>query len=89
VDVTWSNAAAEKAQEWADKCLNKHSGGTLGPLGGMFRPLLTQPSLTSFTENLAAGTGSYSIAEAVKDWTDEVCACISSCISPAESDPYG
>jgi len=56
VPVTLSNAAAEKAQEWADKCTNQHSGGTLGPLG----------------ENLAAGTGSYSIAEAVKDWTDEV-----------------
>jgi len=53
--LTWSNAAAAKAQEWADKCLNKHSGGTLGPLG----------------ENLAAGTGGYSILQAVKDWTDE------------------
>ncbi|KAJ6574816.1 CAP domain-containing protein, partial [Mycena capillaripes] len=56
VPVTWSNAAAEKAQEWADKCLNQHSGGTLGPLG----------------ENLAAGTGTFSIAQAVKAWTDEV-----------------
>ncbi|KAJ7322906.1 CAP domain-containing protein [Mycena albidolilacea] len=56
VAVTWSNSAAEKAQEWADKCLNQHSGGTLGPLG----------------ENLAAGTGSFSIEDAVKAWTDEV-----------------
>ncbi|KAF7319923.1 SCP domain-containing protein [Mycena kentingensis (nom. inval.)] len=53
--LVWSNAAAEKAQEWADKCLNVHSGGALGPLG----------------ENLAAGTGSFSIAQAVKAWTDE------------------
>ncbi|KAF7306661.1 SCP domain-containing protein [Mycena indigotica] len=56
VDVTWSNEAAAKAQQWADLCTNQHSGGTLGPFG----------------ENLAAGTGSYSISEAVKDWTDEV-----------------
>ncbi|KAJ7225808.1 CAP domain-containing protein, partial [Mycena pura] len=56
VDVKWDNDAATKAQEWADKCLNKHSGGTLGPLG----------------ENLAAGTGVYTIPQAVKDWTDEV-----------------
>jgi len=56
VPVTWSSSAASKAQEWADKCTNQHSGGTLGPLG----------------ENLAAGTGTYTIAEAVKDWTDEV-----------------
>ncbi|KAJ7655104.1 PR-1-like protein [Mycena polygramma] len=56
VPVTWSNDAAEKAQEWADECKNVHSGGTLGPLG----------------ENLAAGTGSFSIQAAVKAWTDEV-----------------
>jgi len=56
VPVTWSNAAAAKAQQWANECTNTHSGGTLGPLG----------------ENLAAGTGSFSIAQAVKAWTDEV-----------------
>jgi len=56
VPVTWSNAAAVKAQQWADECKNQHSGGTLGPLG----------------ENLAAGTGSFSITNAVKAWTDEV-----------------
>ncbi len=33
----------------------KHSGGTLGPYG----------------ENLAAGTGDYSIASGIKAWTDE------------------
>ncbi|KAJ7293291.1 CAP domain-containing protein [Mycena rebaudengoi] len=53
--LVWDNGAAAKAQEWANKCTNEHSGGTLGPLG----------------ENLAAGTGSFSIAEAVKAWTDE------------------
>ncbi|KAJ7154736.1 CAP domain-containing protein, partial [Mycena filopes] len=56
VDVTWSNDAAGKAQQWADECKNVHSGGTLGPLG----------------ENLAAGTGNFSITDAVKAWTDEV-----------------
>ncbi|KAJ7669255.1 CAP domain-containing protein [Mycena polygramma] len=56
VPVTWSNAAAEKAQQWADECKNVHSGGKLGPLG----------------ENLAAGTGKFAIQDAVKAWTDEV-----------------
>ncbi|KAI0073539.1 PR-1-like protein [Panus rudis PR-1116 ss-1] len=55
--LTWSNEAAAKAQEWANRCVFKHSGGTLGPFG----------------ENLAAGTGdSYDIATAIKSWTDEV-----------------
>ncbi|THH21481.1 hypothetical protein EW146_g94 [Bondarzewia mesenterica] len=55
-DLTWSNDLAAAAQTWADKCIFEHSGGSLGPYG----------------ENLAAGTGDYSIANAVKDWTDEV-----------------
>ncbi|KAK1223793.1 hypothetical protein PQX77_013317 [Marasmius sp. AFHP31] len=56
-DLTWSDEAAAKAQEWANKCVFEHSGGVLGAFG----------------ENLAAGTGSsYGIKEAVKGWTDEV-----------------
>jgi uncharacterized protein YkwD len=31
--LTWSNEAAAKAQEWANKCVFKHSGGSLGPYG--------------------------------------------------------
>ncbi|KAF8203041.1 PR-1-like protein [Pholiota molesta] len=55
--LTWSDNLASKAQQWADNCVFKHSGGSLGPFG----------------ENLAAGTGSsYGIAAAVKSWTDEV-----------------
>ncbi|KAJ6575632.1 CAP domain-containing protein [Mycena vulgaris] len=54
--LTWSDNAAAKAQQWANGCVFKHSGGTLGPFG----------------ENLAAGTGDFSIAAAVKAWTDEV-----------------
>ncbi|KAF8078439.1 CAP domain-containing protein [Lyophyllum atratum] len=54
--LTWSDDLASKAQEWADGCLFQHSGGKFGRLG----------------ENLAAGTGSYSIQTAVKSWTDEV-----------------
>ncbi|GLB36328.1 putative protein with SCP / Tpx-1 / Ag5 / PR-1 / Sc7 family of extracellular domains [Lyophyllum shimeji] len=54
--LTWSDDLASKAQEWADGCVFQHSGGKFGRLG----------------ENLAAGTGSYSIQEAVKSWTDEV-----------------
>ncbi|KAG5733257.1 Protein PRY1 [Termitomyces sp. T112] len=54
--LTWNTTLASKAQTWANKCVFKHSGGTLGPFG----------------ENLAAGTGSaYNIQAAVKSWTDE------------------
>ncbi|KDR85172.1 hypothetical protein GALMADRAFT_233836 [Galerina marginata CBS 339.88] len=54
--LTWNNNLASKAQQWANGCKFQHSGGSLGPFG----------------ENLAAGTGSYGIAQAIKDWTDEV-----------------
>ncbi|KAJ3505096.1 hypothetical protein NLJ89_g7594 [Agrocybe chaxingu] len=55
--LTWNDNLASKAQEWANGCQFKHSGGALGAFG----------------ENLAAGTGSsYSIAQAIKSWTDEV-----------------
>ncbi|KAF9056351.1 CAP domain-containing protein [Panaeolus papilionaceus] len=55
--LTWNNDLAAKAQQWANGCQFKHSGGSLGAFG----------------ENLAAGTGSnYDIAAAVKSWTDEV-----------------
>ncbi|KAI0307851.1 CAP domain-containing protein [Multifurca ochricompacta] len=55
--LTWSDELSAKAQQWADGCVFKHSGGSLGPFG----------------ENLAAGTGSgYTIASAVNSWTDEV-----------------
>jgi len=54
--LTWSDELAAKAQQWANGCQFKHSGGSLGPYG----------------ENLAAGTGSdYGIAAAIKSWTDE------------------
>jgi uncharacterized protein YkwD len=53
--LTWSNKLADKAQQWANECVFKHSGGTLGPFG----------------ENLAAGTGAFPIDKAVKGWTDE------------------
>ncbi|KAM5541316.1 hypothetical protein V8D89_004870 [Ganoderma adspersum] len=55
-DLKWNNTLAAAAQTWVNKCVFKHSGGSLGPYG----------------ENLAAGTGSYPIASGVKGWTDEV-----------------
>ncbi|KAF7329456.1 PR-1-like protein [Mycena kentingensis (nom. inval.)] len=55
VPLVWSNTLAAAAQVWADKCVFEHSGGTLGPFG----------------ENLAAGSGDFSIAAGVKAWTDE------------------
>ncbi|KAH7930665.1 PR-1-like protein [Leucogyrophana mollusca] len=47
--LTWSTDLASKAQEWASACQFKHTGGTLGPYG----------------ENIAAGTGNFSIIHAV------------------------
>ncbi|KAJ7447493.1 CAP domain-containing protein [Mycena latifolia] len=57
VALKWNNNLAAAAQKWADKCVFKHSGGTLGHFG----------------ENLAAGApaSTYHIANAVKSWADE------------------
>ncbi|KAF8481227.1 CAP domain-containing protein [Russula ochroleuca] len=56
-NLTWNADLSAKALSWASKCKFQHSDGTLGPFG----------------ENLAAGTGdAYTIASAVKSWTDEV-----------------
>jgi uncharacterized protein YkwD len=54
--LTWNNTLAAAAQVWANKCVFEHSGGTLGPYG----------------ENLAAGTGNYTIDNAITSWTNEV-----------------
>jgi uncharacterized protein YkwD len=53
--LIWNDRLASKAREWAQKCAFKHSGGSLGPFG----------------ENLAAGTGAFSIDDAVQGWKDE------------------
>ncbi|KDQ15192.1 hypothetical protein BOTBODRAFT_145235 [Botryobasidium botryosum FD-172 SS1] len=56
--LAWSDALAQKAQQWTNGCKFQHSGGSLGPYG----------------ENLSAGTGGgFTIAAAVKLWTDEEC----------------
>lgn len=58
VALTWSDSLAGTGKGWADKCVFKHSGGTLGPFG----------------ENLAAGTGpSYDVNAAMTSWTSEIC----------------
>ena len=54
--MTWSDAAEAAAQQWANNCQFKHSGGSVGPFG----------------ENLAAGTGdSYNPQTAFQAWADE------------------
>lgn len=37
--LTWSNDLSAKAQQWANGCVFKHSGGSLGPFGGKCLPL--------------------------------------------------
>ncbi|CAG7853373.1 SubName: Full=Uncharacterized protein {ECO:0000313/EMBL:CCA77816.1} [Serendipita indica DSM 11827] len=54
--VSWSDELAGFAQEWANNCQFQHSQGKFGRVG----------------ENLAAGTGQYSIEDMVGDWVAEV-----------------
>ena len=35
--LTWDENLASKAQQWANGCVFKHSGGSLGPYGGTLR----------------------------------------------------
>ncbi len=72
-----SNNLAAKAQQWANGCVFKHSGGSLGPFGGMlFCAGGRGEPLTFFcSENLASGTGSeYGVSDAFSAWADEACA---------------
>jgi uncharacterized protein YkwD len=55
VPLTWSDNLASKAQQWANNCVFEHSGGTLGDFG----------------ENIAAGSGSFDISNAVGAWAAE------------------
>jgi uncharacterized protein YkwD len=54
--VTWSDQLEGFAQEWANNCQFMHSGGRFGVVG----------------ENIAAGTGVYTIPDMVGDWVSEV-----------------
>lgn len=40
--LTWSSTLAAKAQQWANGCVFQHSGGSLGPFGGMFMVLVNK-----------------------------------------------
>ncbi|KAF8315878.1 hypothetical protein DL93DRAFT_2096531 [Clavulina sp. PMI_390] len=53
--MTWNTTLAAAAQTWANKCVFQHSGGSLGPYG----------------ENLAAGTGTVTIANGLAMWSNE------------------
>lgn len=48
-NLTWSSTLASTAQSWASECIPAHSNGTLGPYG----------------ENMAAGTGMFTIDSAM------------------------
>lgn len=77
--MTWNNEMASKAQQWANGCVFKHSGGTLGPFGGKYMTpvgFLFQHFNSLCVENLAAGTGtSYSADTGFGQWTAEQCQC--------------
>ncbi|KAJ7502497.1 CAP domain-containing protein [Mycena galericulata] len=53
--LVWNNTLAAAAQKWANECKGAHSGGTLGPFG----------------ENLAWGTGDFTIADGLQAWMNE------------------
>jgi len=53
--LKWSSTLASVAETWAKRCVFEHSKGSLGNYG----------------ENLSAGSGDFSIAAAIKLWTDE------------------
>ncbi|EIW86554.1 PR-1-like protein [Coniophora puteana RWD-64-598 SS2] len=53
--LVWNSTLSGAAQSWANGCVFQHSGGSLGPYG----------------ENLAAGTGSYSITDSINSWDSE------------------
>jgi hypothetical protein len=52
-DLTWSDDLSSKAQQWANGCVFKHSGGTLGAFGGKCLPSeLISWSLTVTTQKI-------------------------------------
>ncbi|EGO02028.1 hypothetical protein SERLA73DRAFT_71180 [Serpula lacrymans var. lacrymans S7.3] len=53
--LTWSTDLASKAQQWASSCQFKHINSELGPYG----------------ENIAAGTGFFSIINAMEMFTQD------------------
>lgn len=56
-DLRWSSSLAEKAVFWADKCLFQHSNGVL--------------ISTPYGENIAAGTGEFSVTDAVATFIND------------------
>ncbi|KIJ69953.1 hypothetical protein HYDPIDRAFT_104623 [Hydnomerulius pinastri MD-312] len=54
--LVWSTDLASKAQEWASACQFAHTEGQLGPYG----------------ENIAAGTGNFTVAHAMKMFMEDI-----------------
>ncbi|KAJ6624005.1 hypothetical protein B0H10DRAFT_1730015, partial [Mycena sp. CBHHK59/15] len=59
--LVWNDTLADVAQTWGTKCTNNHSGGTLGPFGGINK-------LLHIILNLAVGTGQFNISDALGLW---------------------
>jgi len=55
--LRWSGDLANKAGFWADRCQLEHSGGVLSP--------------SPYGENIAAGTGRFTINDAVSTFIDD------------------
>ncbi|KAJ7467240.1 CAP domain-containing protein, partial [Mycena galericulata] len=72
-NLTWSNGLVMAAQSWAKNCIDTHSGGRFQleglPLGGacgLDTPIMISP----VAENIAAGTGEYSISDVMQGFID-------------------
>lgn len=69
--LTWSDSLASTALTWVTGCVFKHSGGQYGGMSSDGLSLATKVLTFKLAENLAAGTGNYTITDAINDWMSE------------------
>lgn len=71
VDLVWNETIASAAEKWASGCVFEHSGGSVGPYGGEFFRSSSKFVSILLSENIAAGTGNFTITDGVTAWTNE------------------